>query len=281
MARRAGVDARTRGGAESIIDNACGPVQINADNVTLDGFTVQGSTSTASSCFFAGIWTSSANSGHQLLNNIVQNNIIGIYLNSNGANPTKAQFNLIQNNNNPGSSSGSGIYSDLGLSNALIDSNNFVGHTSASVNLIFTTSLVTVSGNVLDVGIGLFGSSGVAISGNASVGNTTSGTIYIGGGVSTVTITGNALLNGVEAIVVEDLFALGANSGVTANGNCISGNSTSGLRVASGAYSGGLSLSTPRTTGGAPPAGRTTTAADRGRATRSPILMGWSTSVHS
>ena len=121
----------------------------------------------------------------------------------------------------------------------MIDSNNFVGHTSASVNLIFTTSPVTVSGNVLDVGIGLFGSSGVAISGNASVGNTSSGTIYIGGGNSTVTITGNALINGVEAIVVEThLFALGANSGVTANGNCISGNSTNGLRVASAAYSG-------------------------------------------
>ena len=233
-----GVDARTRSGAESIIDNACGPVQIRADNVTLDGFTVQGSTSTASSCFFAGIWTSNANSGHQLLNNIVQNNIIGIYLRSNGVNPSKAQFNLIQNNNNPGSSGGSGIYSDSGLSNALIDSNNFVGQTSASVNLISTTSPVTVSGNVLDAGIGLFASSGVSISGNASVGNTTSGTIYVGGGNSAVTITGNALVNGVEAIVVEDLFALGVNSGVTANGNCISGNSTAGLRLTTGTYSG-------------------------------------------
>src|SRR5712691_671989 len=42
---RAGVDARTRVPAsESIIDHACGPVQILADKVVLDGFTVQGST---------------------------------------------------------------------------------------------------------------------------------------------------------------------------------------------------------------------------------------------
>jgi hypothetical protein len=259
-----GVDARTRSGAESIIDNACGPVQIRADNVTLDGFTVQGSTSTDLSCFFAGIWTSNGNSGHQLLNNIVQNNIIGIYLNSNGANASKAQFNLIRNNNNPGSSTGSGIYSDSGLSNALIDSNNFVGQTSASVNLISTTSLVTVSGNVLDVGIGLFASSGVSISGNASVGNTTSGTIYIGGGDSAVTITGNALLNGVEAIVVEDASGVGPSTGVTANGNCISGNSTNGLRVESAAYTPGTldatgnwwgAASGPKYNGGGPGTG--------------------------
>ena len=58
LGAQSGAHAQTRSGAESIIDNACGPVQINADNVTLDGFTVQGSTSTASSCFLAGIWTS-------------------------------------------------------------------------------------------------------------------------------------------------------------------------------------------------------------------------------
>jgi len=40
-----GVDARTRSGGESTIDNACGPVQIMADKVVLDGFTIQGSTS--------------------------------------------------------------------------------------------------------------------------------------------------------------------------------------------------------------------------------------------
>jgi hypothetical protein len=117
---------------------------------------------------------------------------------------------------------------------------------------------------VLDVGIGLFASSGISISGNASVGNTTSGTIYIGGGDSAVTITGNALLNGVEAIVVEDAFGVGPSTGVTANGNCISGNSTNGLRVESAAYTPGTldatgnwwgAASGPKYNGGGPGTG--------------------------
>src|SRR5207245_7566611 len=40
---QAGVDARTRVGAESIIEDPCGPVQIEADKVVLDGFTIKGS----------------------------------------------------------------------------------------------------------------------------------------------------------------------------------------------------------------------------------------------
>jgi pectin methylesterase-like acyl-CoA thioesterase len=42
LGAQAGVDARTRVATESIIDHPCGPVQIEADNATIDGFTVQG-----------------------------------------------------------------------------------------------------------------------------------------------------------------------------------------------------------------------------------------------
>jgi pectin methylesterase-like acyl-CoA thioesterase len=70
---QAGVDARTRSGAESVINHACSPVKINADNVTLDGFTVQGSTQ-ADPCTIAGIWMnpgfSGTQGGAQILNNI-------------------------------------------------------------------------------------------------------------------------------------------------------------------------------------------------------------------
>src|SRR5207245_2636560 len=44
LGAQVGNDARTRplvAANESIIDNACGPVQIEADNVVLDGFTVE------------------------------------------------------------------------------------------------------------------------------------------------------------------------------------------------------------------------------------------------
>src|SRR6266404_24162 len=104
---QAGVDARTRvPSSESIIDHPCGPVQIEADKVVLDGFTVEGSI-LPDPCFLSGIWTnpgfSGTQGGHQILNNIVQGNISGIELDSTcAANPTQVQFNLVQNNNKPG-----------------------------------------------------------------------------------------------------------------------------------------------------------------------------------
>ena len=81
---QAGVDARTRvPAAESIIDHPCGPVQIMADNDTLDGFTVQGSV-LPDPCFLSGIWTnpgfSGTQGGHTILNNIVQSNVSGMVL---------------------------------------------------------------------------------------------------------------------------------------------------------------------------------------------------------
>jgi nitrous oxidase accessory protein NosD len=241
---QSGVDARTRSGAESVIDDPCAPVQITADNVTLDGFTVQGSTQ-SDPCLNTGIWTnpgfSSTHGGHQILNNIVQNNISGMELDNDGTFQTKVQFNLIQNNNNPGPGSGNGIQSNFGLKNALIDNNKFFGQTNSSVLLPGTgSSPITISNNTLDVGIAMYVSSGIAITGNSSIGNTVSGTIYMGGGDSAITISSNVLDNGVEGIVVENAFG-GPNSNVTISpNNCIAGNSTNGLRVASGGYTGGL-----------------------------------------
>src|SRR5438045_4846542 len=81
---KAGQDARTRVATnESIITNTCGPVQIMADKVVLDGFTIQGSTLDPTAnpgCFGAGIWSNPGEfasdvGGHQILNNIIQNNI--------------------------------------------------------------------------------------------------------------------------------------------------------------------------------------------------------------
>jgi hypothetical protein len=138
LGAKADVDARTRSVAnESIINNACGPVQIEADNVVINGFTIQGST-LPDPCFLAGIWTNpgsnaSDKGGHQILNNIVQNNISGIELDSMCvASPTLVQFNLIQNNNNPGPGSGNAIQTNFGLCKATVDNNKFSGHMRSS-----------------------------------------------------------------------------------------------------------------------------------------------------
>jgi parallel beta-helix repeat protein len=230
-----GVDARNRSGAESVINHACSPVQINANNVTLDGFTVQGSTQ-PDTCTIVGIWMNSA-TGAQILNNIVQNNISGIELDNSGAVPAKVQFNLIRSNNNPGPGNGNGIETNFGLTNALIDNNKFIGQINSSILFEAPTSSVTISNNTLDVGIAMFISTGISITGNSSIGNTVSGTIYLGGGDSNVTISSNVLNNGVEAIVIENAF--GSNSNVTISpNNCIAGNSVNGLRVSHLGYTG-------------------------------------------
>jgi hypothetical protein len=248
---QAGVDARTRIAAgESIIDHACGPVQIMADKVVVDGFTIQGST-LSDPCFLAGIWTNpgftGTQGGHQILNNIVQNNISGIELDNIGTFQTKVQFNLIRNNNNTGPGAGNAIQVNFGLNNAVIDKNKFSGHINSSV-LVSSggdDQQITISNNELVGGTPeriVFGSvDNSLITGNTSIGSTaTNGTIRLFGANSGITITCNLLAGGQRGIRVDDPFAIGANSNITANNNNIQGNAVAGLQVDAGGYSPGL-----------------------------------------
>ena len=249
LGAQAGVDARTRVPTnESIIVHPCGPVQIMADNVVLDGFTVQGST-LPDPCFLAGIWTnpdfSGTQGGHQILNNIVQNNISGIELDSAcAANPTLVQHNLIQNNNNPGPGSGNGIQVNFGLCNTTLDANKFSGHTSSSVLVsnFGTNQNITVSSNELVGGtleriiFGIVGNS--AITANTSIGSTSSGAIRLWGGNINIAINQNVLRDGMRGIFVDDPFAIGPNRGVTAHQNCIVGNALAGLEVTTDSHDG-------------------------------------------
>ena len=51
--------------------------------------------------------------GAQILNNIIQGNFAGIELDNDGTFQTKVQFNLFQNNNQPGPNSGTDIETDI------------------------------------------------------------------------------------------------------------------------------------------------------------------------
>ena len=251
LGAKAGVDARTRPPplptVESIIDHPCGPVQIEANNVVLDGFTVQGSI-LPDPCFLAGIWSNpgftGTQGGHTILNNIVQNNISGIELDSDCTFPTLVQFNLIQNNDNPGPGSGNAIQTNFGLCKATVDNNKFSGHTNSSMLVVAPSSNLHVTNNELvggtPEGIALLNTSTSSITGNVSIGSTNSfGTIDLFGGNSSVTIQGNSLLNGVRAIVVENPFSsfgVLPNSDITAHQNCIKGNSVAGMEVDLFAY---------------------------------------------
>jgi nitrous oxidase accessory protein NosD len=246
---RFNVDARTRPfvpANESIIDHPCGPVQIEADKVVLNGFTIQGST-LPDPCFLSGIWTnpgfSGTNGGHQILNNIVQSNISGIELDSNCVYPTLVQFNLIQNNSNPGPGSGNGIQTNFGLCRATIDRNKFSGDTSSSVLVVAASANLTITNNELVAptpeSISLLNVTAATISGNVSTGSTNSSTIDLFGGNSDVMITSNTLLNGIRAIVVDNPFSsfgVPQNTNIVAHLNCIQGNSLAGMEVDPSAY---------------------------------------------
>jgi len=237
-----GEDARTRATTgESVIDWPLGPVQIVADNVVLDGFTIQGATISPTidpSALGDGIWTNpgywGGHGGYTIVNNIVQNNIIGLCPASDGLYPTVIQYNLFQYNNMPGPAGGNGIYTDFGLHDATIDSNTFIENSM----LIFFASDLTISDNLMmGGGMGLLSTSIVSISGNTILPNTGSDAIWLGGGNDGVTITGNTLQDATgHGILVDNEWGIGPNANIEVHCNSIQGNSLGGLIVDTGDY---------------------------------------------
>jgi len=249
LGAKAGVDARTRATTgESIIDSACGAVQIMADNVVLDGFTAQGSTM-SDPCFIAGIWTnpgfSGTQGGYQIRNNIVQNNIIGIEMDNAGSLAARIERNLIQNNNNLGPDGGTGIDTNFGATNVVVDSNKFFGNANTGVGNFGGGSSLTFSNNEFDSNRRAFGIASVTSSSIATnnVHNSTdpaTADIRIFGAVSGLSITCNNLASGAgRAIRINDSCPGCPNSSITINFNNISGYPVAGLEVDAGGYTGG------------------------------------------
>ena len=133
---QAGVDARNARGAESIVYATQTVFDVNANDVTIDGFTIEGNDANIGALQGAGVLMRPSIHGTHVLNNIIQNNVTGIYL-SNNSNTDECliQHNLIQNNFETGNNwateewNGSrGIYTDGtvsggNLTNVSIDSN--------------------------------------------------------------------------------------------------------------------------------------------------------------
>jgi hypothetical protein len=245
LGAQAGSDARTRAlAAESIINNTCSPVRIIADNVVLDGFTVQGSTM-SDPCTIAGIWMNPGSNaadhgGAKIRNNVVQNNITGIELDNDGTFQAIVERNLFQNNNNPGPGQGNGIQVVFALNNALIDSNKFSGNISSGLITEAPTTSVTISNNEFAANggaIALFDVTSSTISTNNIHNSTGTGAdVDIAGGNSGLSVTCNNLASGAgRAIQVENPFAVGPNANVTINNNNMSGYPV-GLEEDTGGY---------------------------------------------
>jgi hypothetical protein len=255
LGAQATVDARTRSvpaTSESTVGSPNGAFQIEADNVVIDGFTVQGvvnDPTTTPGSLGAGIWSnpgfSGTQGGFQVLNNIIQNNIVGIEMDNTGTLQAKVQNNLIQNNNNPGADGGTGIDTNFGASNVLVDSNKFVGHTNSAIDLFAGGTNITWSNNEFAtnrraIGVASVTSSSISNNNIHNSNDSATADLRIFGGVSDLAITCNTLANGAGyGIRIDNGFGAGANSMIMINFNNISGYPVAGLQVDAGSYSGG------------------------------------------
>ena len=237
----AGVDARNRSASESIVTGATSgsykgaSFYITTNDVTIDGFTVQGETSQSTSTG-AGIVMAPNIHGTHIFNNIIQNNVAGIYLSNNSATDAALiQHNSFLSNNNAGVNGGRGVYSDGGISggfltNVTIDANYFynnhggTGTTTAEAGVAFEAQSAGSQTN-LNVTNNTFQSNGkatlcmyctnVLISGNTIYNQGDSaGTIRFEGGDNNITITYNTCYNNDGTVVGIDAKGVPAtNSG--------------------------------------------------------------------
>ncbi len=277
LGNQQGADARTGRVAapEAIIDGSTlgGTVSIKANNVTVDGFTVQGDSSFTAG-LLAGITTKEASingspagtvAGLHIFNDIVQNVPQGI---SPGGDLAVIEDNLIRNTiAGQGQFDGfSGLDSDRGLTNALIDSNKFVNNAQYSIHIIgfngntpVTTSGNTVSNNQMDSELDLSDNTNAQIIGNKIV-NSPTGGITLGEGDNGITITNNevslnaasAQQGGFGAFRVKDYSGgFAPNSNVTVTGNKFLGGTFGyGMHVDAGTFTGTLVLSLNQFAGG-------------------------------
>jgi Bacterial Ig-like domain (group 3)/Right handed beta helix region/Periplasmic copper-binding protein (NosD) len=241
---QAGVDARTRSAAESIVhDTATGttPFNVTASNVVIDGFTVEGNTSTSN--FGFGILTGLGTTGTQILNNIIQNNIAGISLANTGVTQMVIRHNLIRNNNQPGPVSGTGLYSDQFsaggiLSNVLIADNLFSNNQGSDVFIVptsvaFAATNITVQDNA-STGAGNFAVFATVTSSSIlrNVVSGSAGSTIVVGGSTNVTVAGNLLSGGsTRGIRIFDLAGTGVNTGLLIHHNSITNFGGNGIDV--------------------------------------------------
>ncbi|GIW07254.1 MAG: hypothetical protein KatS3mg060_2059 [Dehalococcoidia bacterium] len=221
-----GVDGRTRTGQpETIMNDPAGAFEVTANDVVIDGFTFRNAVNT--SWQGVAVYLRATASGYLIQNNIFTENIFGLYLNSSGAKQTVVRRNLFQNNNQPGSASGNGIYSDQGASNILIEENLFTQQNNAAMVLTAVpppaNANITVRANEVtnSAGMSFYHTTNLTVTNNSFTGITKTA-VLLGGGTANSLITGNSFTDGKRSsIVVFNLYSAGLNSNVTIATNAI------------------------------------------------------------
>jgi parallel beta-helix repeat protein len=193
-----------------------------------------------------GINTSKLFSGYKIQNNIIEENVFGIYLNtatSGNVKQTEVTGNIIRNNNEGLgvlSAAGNGIYSDQGARNVRITGNSFTEHENEDIIFVAPAPLVqknlTIQHNVLKDSSGIFfiNVTDSTIAQNA-ITRSFANAIELAGGNHRVVIRQNALLNvgtdGFNGIFVHNNSGAGRNTLNTIQQNAIHNAGLSGIVI--------------------------------------------------
>ncbi|MEO6435409.1 MAG: carbohydrate-binding protein, partial [Tepidisphaeraceae bacterium] len=237
---------------------------IGADDVTVDGFTVQEQSSAGQAG--AGIVINPQKSGARILNNIIQNNMAGLYLaNFNAAKQGLIRGNVFRANNNPGADGGRGILTHGGISggnltNVLIDDNWFISNrgTTGTTGVEAAISLesrtlgsqtnLTITNNVFDkngTALMIFNASNVIFNNNTITDNqdVTSAALRVEGGVTNLTARFNSYFeNEGISIQIDEKGFEGVNSSFNFSNNNFFNNDGPAVSIDAGDFSGTLNL---------------------------------------
>lgn len=198
-----------------------GTVRLSANGIGFSRFTVQNNTASY------GVVTSGAHSGFQIRQNLIQDNVIGVYFNTNGTTLSKVELNCVRRNNEPGAASGSGIYSDAGLSNADIETNTFSANANSGILLD-----APAAGGIARIKINrntsledraflfIFKSSNVSVGNNNIQNNFDAPGIFLGDGNTNMTVTFNIIERGFLGLRAN-AFGLTPNTNITIANNVI------------------------------------------------------------
>jgi hypothetical protein len=238
---QAGRDARSRrGNGESVVNGGTqANFTITADNVTIDGFTLNGPSNSGT----AALVMQGGNSGETVQNNIINNPGRAASITTSR---TTFRMNVLKNTATAtdGFQANSTPVHDLTFSG-----NNFSGANPASYNADMTfiegNSNATVADN-RSTGDGtlvaLFKTAGARVTGNTIVGGGGSSAVYVGGANSNVSVTGNSISSAGSAVKVANNFGDGTNSGVSISRNILRNNQY-GVNVGATSTSGVVQVS--------------------------------------
>jgi hypothetical protein len=210
----AGQDARSRrGGRESVVS---GILTIDADNVTIDGFTINGPVDQGK----AALVMQNGNSGETIQNNVVNNPGRAASITTSR---TVFRRNVVVNT----ATAGDGFQTNSRpVHDVTISDNSFSGpkpaHYNADVTFIEGDKNLTVSGNKSTNDgtlVAIFKTTGARVTGNTVAGDGSSSAVYLGGANRDITVSDNTISGAGSAVkVAKDA---GTNAGITVTRNTL------------------------------------------------------------